>query len=54
MQRVLFRGVYTAMVTPFTEKGNIDEAALKAMVDAQVRGGAAGLVPCGTLANVLR
>lgn len=48
MQRVLFRGVYTAMVTPFTEKGNIDEAALKAMVDAQVRGGAAGLVPCGT------
>lgn len=48
MHQVLFRGVYTAMVTPFTRKDGIDEEALKAMIEAQIRGGVAGLVPCGT------
>ncbi len=41
------RGVWTALVTPFRE-GRVDEEALGALVEAQVRAGVAGLVPCGT------
>src|SRR5205823_907246 len=43
-------GTYTALVTPFTgEPGHpIDWAAFDALIDAQVAGGVAGLVPCGT------
>jgi 4-hydroxy-tetrahydrodipicolinate synthase len=42
-------GTYTALVTPF-EKGadELDLDALDALVDAQIAGGVAGLVPCGT------
>jgi 4-hydroxy-tetrahydrodipicolinate synthase len=45
-----FEGTYTALVTPFhDEQGQpVDWAALDALVDAQVAGGIAGLVPCGT------
>jgi 4-hydroxy-tetrahydrodipicolinate synthase len=43
-------GTYTALVTPFRDEPGqpIDWAALDALVDAQVAGGVAGLVPCGT------
>lgn len=43
-------GAYTALVTPFLdEQGEpIDWPALDALIDAQVAGGIAGLVPCGT------
>ena len=41
-------GTYTALVTPFAEDESIDFAALDALVDAQIAGGVAGLVPCGT------
>jgi 4-hydroxy-tetrahydrodipicolinate synthase len=43
-------GTYTALVTPFRDEPAqpIDWAALDALVDAQVAGGVAGLVPCGT------
>jgi len=42
-------GVYTALVTPFSEDGSaIDFEALEALVEAQIAGGIAGLVPCGT------
>ncbi|MCK6684321.1 MAG: 4-hydroxy-tetrahydrodipicolinate synthase [Thermoanaerobaculia bacterium] len=47
-QAVTFSGVYTALVTPFTSSGDLDEAALRAMVKRQIAGGVAGLVPCGT------
>ena len=41
-------GVYTAMITPFTDKNMIDTHALKRMVDYQINNGIDGLVPCGT------
>ena len=42
-----FRGSYTALATPF-RNGAVDEAALRRLVDFQLRGGTDGLVPCGT------
>lgn len=41
-------GVFTALVTPFTENGDLDEAALRVLVKRQIAGGVTGLVPCGT------
>ena len=41
-------GVFTALVTPFTSDGELDEAALRVLVRRQINGGVAGLVPCGT------
>jgi 4-hydroxy-tetrahydrodipicolinate synthase len=41
-------GVFTALVTPFTDAGAVDEAALRKLVRRQIAGGVAGLVPCGT------
>lgn len=43
-----FDGVFTALVTPFTETGNIDWPAFDALVDRQLAAGVAGLVPVGT------
>lgn len=43
----LIRGALTALVTPFA-KGQIDESALRALVDKQIAAGIHGLVPCGT------
>ncbi|MCU0659463.1 MAG: 4-hydroxy-tetrahydrodipicolinate synthase [Polyangiaceae bacterium] len=42
------KGAYTALVTPFTEAGEIDVPAFEALVERQISGGIAGLVPCGT------
>jgi len=41
-------GVYTALVTPMTSDGALDEKALRRLVDFQVEGGVSGLVPVGT------
>jgi 4-hydroxy-tetrahydrodipicolinate synthase len=43
-----FAGVGTALVTPFTSSGSIDEPALRRLVRRQVEGGIDVLVPCGT------
>jgi len=43
----MFRGTYTALVTPFRD-GAIDEAALTALVEWQIESGITGLVPVGT------
>jgi 4-hydroxy-tetrahydrodipicolinate synthase len=43
-----FKGVYTAIVTPFQKDGGLDEAALRNLIDTQIGGGVSGLVPCGT------
>ncbi|MDQ3227168.1 MAG: dihydrodipicolinate synthase family protein, partial [Chloroflexota bacterium] len=40
-------GCYTALITPF-RNGDIDEPALRALVERQITGGVSGLVPCGT------
>src|SRR5882724_3459561 len=42
------RGCATALVTPFTADGAIDEERMLALVDRQVKGGVRLLVPCGT------
>jgi 4-hydroxy-tetrahydrodipicolinate synthase len=42
------RGCATALVTPFTSDGSIDEERLRALVDRQINGGVKLLVPCGT------
>jgi len=43
----MFRGTYTAIVTPFRD-GAIDEAALTALVEWQIESGITGIVPVGT------
>ena len=44
----MFRGVGTALITPFKEDGELDEAALTRFVDWQITEGVNFLVPCGT------
>ncbi len=43
-----FRGCGTALITPFTPTGALDEPALRKLVDWQIRSGIDFLVPCGT------
>ncbi|MBF0147566.1 MAG: 4-hydroxy-tetrahydrodipicolinate synthase [Magnetococcales bacterium] len=43
----MFKGVYTALITPFKE-GGIDWDALGRLLEDQVAAGIAGVVPCGT------
>lgn len=43
----MYRGTYTALVTPFRD-GRVDEEALRKLVDRQVAGGVTGIVPVGT------
>src|SRR6266851_2987249 len=42
------RGCATALVTPFTSDGAIDEAALARLLEYQLNNGVRLLVPCGT------
>ncbi|HLN98221.1 MAG TPA: 4-hydroxy-tetrahydrodipicolinate synthase [Pyrinomonadaceae bacterium] len=42
------RGCATALVTPFTSDGRIDDAALTRLIKYQLAGGVKLLVPCGT------
>ncbi len=44
----MFEGVYTALVTPFDKQEELDERALRDLVDFQIDNGVQGLVPCGT------
>jgi 4-hydroxy-tetrahydrodipicolinate synthase len=46
--QVSFAGAGTALVTPFTADGALDEAALRRLVRRQVDGDIDVLVPCGT------
>ena len=42
------RGCATALVTPFTKTGAVDEARMRALVERQIAAGVKLLVPCGT------
>src|SRR6202020_1351590 len=42
------RGCGTALVTPFTQDGAVDESALRSLVNWQIESGIDFLVPCGT------
>jgi len=44
----MFEGVFTALITPFTTEGKLDEGALRKLVDFQIDQGIDGLVPVGT------
>jgi 4-hydroxy-tetrahydrodipicolinate synthase len=45
----MFQGVYTALVTPFTNGGDdVDFDALDRLVESQINNGVSGLVPVGT------
>mmetsp|Transcript_7658 Transcript_7658/g.12403 ORF Transcript_7658/g.12403 Transcript_7658/m.12403 type:complete len:306 (+) Transcript_7658:376-1293(+) len=49
MGRLALEGVFTAIVTPFSEDGSqVDYDALERLVDSQIAGGVAGIVPIGT------
>ncbi len=43
----MFEGVSTALVTPF-RNGEVDEGALRDLVEIQIEAGVDGLVPCGS------
>jgi len=45
---VSFAGVGTALITPFTSSGALDEAAVRRLAKRQVDAGVQVLVPCGT------
>lgn len=47
MSRPLFKGVITALVTPFRD-GKVDEQAFTALLERQIAGGVHGVVPVGT------
>ncbi len=44
----MFKGTYTALITPFRDDLSIDEAALRELVNFQIENGISGLVPVGT------
>jgi len=43
----VFEGVFTALVTPFSN-GVLDEEALRKLIELQIEAGVHGLVPCGS------
>jgi len=48
MSTLRLRGALTALVTPFTDTGAIDESAVIRLVERQIDAGIDGLVPVGT------
>ncbi len=44
----MFGGTGTALITPFDREGNVDEEALRRLVDFQEANGVKTLVPCGS------
>lgn len=47
----IFRGAWTALITPMTKEGKFDAVALKKLVKFQLAEGINGLVPLGTTAE---
>ncbi len=44
-------GIFTALITPFSDDGSVDLEALRRLVESQIEQGVAGLVACGTTAE---
>jgi 4-hydroxy-tetrahydrodipicolinate synthase len=42
------RGILTALATPFSADGSVDEAKVRALVDRSIEGGVHGVVACGS------
>ena len=47
----MFRGAFTALVTPMLEDGSVDYGDFRKLVKSQLEGGINGLVPLGTTAE---
>jgi 4-hydroxy-tetrahydrodipicolinate synthase len=45
---MIFQGAFTAIATPFTESGELNETELRKFIQFQIQSGISGLVPCGT------
>lgn len=48
MKHIIFKGCGTALVTPFTEDGNIDFEELRKLIEFQIFEGVDSLIICGT------
>ena len=44
----MFKGVYTAIITPFKEDESVDEDSFRNLIDFNIKAGVNGIVPCGT------
>jgi 4-hydroxy-tetrahydrodipicolinate synthase len=44
----MFRGVYTAIITPFTDDGSLDLESFDRLIEFQIENGIDGIVPVGT------
>lgn len=44
----MFKGVFTAIVTPFKEDESVDEETLKKLINFNIENDVSGIVPCGT------
>lgn len=44
----MFKGVMTAIITPFDKNGSIDFEALEKLIEFQIDGGVSAIVACGT------
>ena len=44
----MFEGLYTAVVTPFNSKGQVDYERLRTLIELQIAAGVDGIVPVGT------
>jgi 4-hydroxy-tetrahydrodipicolinate synthase len=44
----MFKGVFTAIITPFKRDGSVDEESMKKLIDFNIDNGVNGIVPCGT------
>ncbi|HOO40702.1 MAG TPA: dihydrodipicolinate synthase family protein, partial [Syntrophales bacterium] len=43
----MFKGAIVAIITPF-KNGQVDEEALRKLIEFQIENGTSGIVPCGT------
>ena len=44
----MFKGIYTAIVTPFNEDGSLDIKSLEELIEFQIGNNITGIVPVGT------
>lgn len=44
----VFRGVGTALITPFTKEGSVDYEKIRSLVELQIAGGTNAIIACGT------
>jgi len=48
MDEKKFKGVFTAIITPFKKDESVDYDALGKLIEFQIKNGVSGIVPCGT------